>query len=155
MHVLLPTGGRRPKAVGIWTEELVQLISDISESNLSEVASPYPPPNDVHGGGGYTWNLWTMDAWRAFVSAVYLTALNYYNELVIRWFKPLGPYLEISSMWPVALRIYLMFNKEFAGAPHISARFAPLSGGGSRVTMTNEQLSGMRTLTWKLRRKSA
>ena len=125
----------------IWEEELRQYLDEFDSTESAEIPGPWTPPDQLHGSG-WTWGLWSEEAWLRLIEEVYECALASYGDVVDRWFAPLKPFLGIGAMWPVELRVKVGFMGEASGKPGcpvMTGRFVPLQPGTKpRVTFTDE-----------------
>jgi hypothetical protein len=134
-----------PRRLVAWASELRRLALEL-ETAASDVVDPWTSPDNAGKRSGWTWDLWTQDAWRLLVAEVYEAALEAYNEITQLWLEPLRSYMGLGCIWPVELRLNLAFSDEsgaMPGAPIMTGRFAPLQPGSpARVTMVEK------TETW-------
>lgn len=102
-YTYLSDRNRVGRSLFVWAEELRQFLDEFDSTEFAEIAGPWTPPDQLYGSG-WTWGLWSEEAWLRLIEEVYECALTSYGEIVALWFAPLKPYLGIGGMWLVELR---------------------------------------------------
>ena len=123
------------------TELVLRRLSELKDAGVTQLRSPWPPPDRARAGGVHIWDPYTPEQQVARTAAVYGAALEAYADIVERWFPKLRSRMRIAVTLPATLRGTLVPSppppSTFDRVPTLSWHLEPLPlGETSKIDVT-------------------